>query len=123
MLKIFKIFKKNAISPKELYKPVLGDMWMCSVRFRPWEESKHDFCIKKVGLSKAEATNEGIWVIADEKDPFDPYTKEGAHGYIDRLESYGCSWIGFFESKEAAEKCYNETMEKWISVIQGKLIK
>ena len=75
----------------------------------------------KVRLNKAEATSDGIWVNSFERNPFD-YYGDGAEGYVGRLEQIRSWWCGFFETKEAAEKCYNETMKKWIKIIQNNLI-
>ena len=121
-MKLFNIFKKQKkMTIKELYAPVLDEMWVCVFNFTPWEPENHKVIFKKVKIVEAKATPDGIVVISDEKDPF--YFSEGyiLRGYIDRITSQW-SWNGFFETKEEAEKAYNDLMKKWISVIESKMV-
>lgn len=112
---LFNIFKKKKkMSIKELYAPVLDEMWVCAFNFCPWDEDKYKVFFKKVKIVRAEATKEGIWVKSDEPYPFESAcTDDVMCGYIDKID---CRWywIGFFETKEEAEKAYVELTEKWI---------
>ena len=121
-MKLFNIFKKKKkMSLKELYAPVLDEMWVCTFNFCPWDESRNKVVFKKVKIVSAEATREGIWVKSDETYPFDG-TKETICGYIDKID---CRWYwnGFFETEEKAKKAFNDLMEKWCGVIKSKIVK
>lgn len=118
-MKLFDIFKKKKkkkMTIKELYAPVLDEMWVCTFNFCPWDETRNKVVFKKVKIVSAEATREGIWVKSNEPYPFDG-TNEDMCGYIDKID---CRWYwnGFFETKEEAEKAYVELMEKWIGEIR-----
>lgn len=120
-MKLFDIFKKKKkMTIKELYAPVLDEMWVCTFNFCPWDESRHKVVFKKVKIVSAEATREGIWVKSNETYPFNK-SNQTICGYIDKIN---CEWhwTGFFETKEEAEKSYNELMKKWISVIESKMV-
>ena len=121
-MKLFNIFKKRKkLTLKELYAPVLDEMWVCVFNFEPWDVKAHDVVFKKVNIVKASADEKGIFVESDEQDPFDKYDKSKLRGYIDRITS-SWHWVGFFETKEEAEKAYNELMKKWIGVIESKMV-
>ena len=119
-MKLFNIFKKQKkLTIKELYAPVLDEMWVCTFRFTPWEPENHKVIFKKVKIVKAEADKDGIYVKSLEPDPFDQSSE--LHGYIDKI-TCNWHWTGFFETKEEAEKAYNDLMKKWISVIESKMV-
>lgn len=121
-MKLFDIFKKRKkLTIKELYAPVLDKMWVCVFNFCPWDVEEHDVVFKKVTIVKASADEKGIFVESDEQDPFTRYDKERLRGYIDRITS-SWHWVGFFETKEEAEKAYNELMKKWVAVIESKMV-
>lgn len=121
-MKLFNIFKKQKkLTLKELYAPVLDKMWVCVFNFCPWDVEKHDVVFKKVNIIKACADEKGIFVESDEQDPFTLYDKEHLRGYIDRITS-SWHWVGFFETKEKAEKAYNDLMKKWVGVIESKMV-
>ena len=120
---MFNIFKRRKkLSLKELYAPVLDEMWCCVVNFSPMDPNQHGVVFKKVNIVKAEADKEGIWVESDFPNPFYKYTKEPIKGYVDKI---GCCFhtAGFFETKEAAEKAYNELMQQCIDVIKRSMVK
>ena len=119
-MKLFDIFKKQKkLTIKELYTPVLDEMWMCTFKFNPWDPEQHKVVFKKVKIVKAEADRGGIFVWSSDPNPFDNSLE--SYGYIDKIT---CSrhWTGFFETKEEAEKAYNDLMKKWISVIESKMV-
>ena len=122
-MKLFNIFKKQKkkkkMTIKELYAPVLDEMWVCAFRFSPWEPKDHKVIFKKVKIVKAVACKEGIYVKASEPNPFDQSSE--LRGYIDKI-TCNWHWTGFFETKEEAEKAYNDLMKKWISVIESKMV-
>ena len=123
-MKLFNIFKKQKkLTIKELYAqaPIIDEMWVCAFNFEPWEPEKHKVVFKKVKIVEAKATPDGIFVTADEKDPLYFSESYKLRGYIDKITSQW-SWTGFFETKEDAEKAYNELMKKWISVIESKMV-
>ena len=119
-MKLFNIFKKQKqMTIKELYAPVLDEMWVCAFKFNPWEPENHKVIFKKVKIVMAEADKEGIFVKSSEPDPFDQHSE--LYGYIDKI-TCNWRWTGFFETKEEAEKAYNELMKKWIGVIESKMV-
>lgn len=119
-MKLFNIFKKQKkLTIKELYAPVLDEMWVCAFNFTPWSPEDHGVVFKKVKIVKAEACQEGIYVKSSEPDPFDNSSE--LRGYIDKI-TCNWRWTGFFETKEEAEKAYNDLMKKWISVIESKMV-
>ena len=119
-MKLFNIFKKQKkLTIKELYAPVLDEMWVCTFRFNPWEPENHTVIFKKVKIVMAEADTDGIFVKSSEPDPFD--NRSDLRGYIDKI-TCNWHWTGFFETKEEAEKAYNDLMKKWISVIESKMV-
>ena len=124
----FNIFKKNKkkkkeLSIKELCSPVLGEMWVCTFNFCPWDEEDNDVCIKKVKIVSARADSKGIFVESSSPYPFGASSvKNVMQGYIDRISS-GWYWTGFFETRAKAVKAYDELMEKWISAIRGNMEK
>ena len=121
-MKLFNIFKKQkAKSIKELYTPVLDKMWVCVFNFEPWNETNHDVLFKKVNIVKAYADEKGIFVESNEQDPFSSYENRCLCGYIDTISDHW-HWTGFFETKEEAEKAYNDLMKKWIGVIESKMV-
>ena len=121
-MKLFDIFKKRKkLTIKELYAPVLAKMWVCVFNFCPWDVEEHDVVFKKVNIVKASADEKGIFVESDKQDPFTRYDKERLRGYIDRI-TLSWHWVGFFETKEEAEKAYNELMKKWVAVIESKMV-
>ena len=121
-MKLFNIFKKQKkLTLKELYAPVLDEMWVCAFKFNPWDPENHKVIFKKVKIVEAKATPDGIFVTADEKDPLYLSESYKLRGYIDRITPQR-SWTGFFETKEDAEKAYNELMKKWILVIESKMV-
>lgn len=121
-MKLFNIFKKQKkMTIKELYAPVLDKMWVCVFNFSPWDVKEHGVVFKKVNIIKACADEKGIFVESDERDPFTMYEKERLRGYIDHITS-SWHWVGFFETKEEAEKAYNDLMKKWIGVIESKMV-
>ena len=121
-MKLFNIFKKRKkLTLKELYAPVLDEMWVCAFKFNPWDSENHKVIFKKVKIVEAKATPDGIFVTAGEKDPFYFSENYKLGGYIDRITSQW-SWNGFFETKEEAEKAYNKLMKKWISVIESRMV-
>jgi len=121
-MKLFNIFsRRKKMTLKELYAPVLDQMWVCVVNFCPWRPMEHDVVIKKVNITEAHADSEGIYVKSDLKNPFCSYSNEYINGYIDKIEMrYNCS--GFFETEEDAKEAYNALMEKWIGVIKSKML-
>lgn len=119
-MKLFNIFKKQKkMSIKELYAPVLDEMWVCAFNFAPWASKEHKVVFKKVKIVRAEADKDGIFVKSSEPDPFDKSSE--LRGYIDKI-TCNWHWTGFFETKKDAEKAYNDLMKKWISVIESKMV-
>jgi hypothetical protein len=119
-MKLFNIFKKQKkLTLKELYAPVLDEMWVCTFKFNPWEPENHKVVFKNVPIVKAEADKEGIYVKSSEPYPFDQ--SSDLRGYIGKI-TCNLHWTGFFETKEEAEKAYNDLMKKWISVIESKMV-
>ena len=81
---MFEIFKrKKKMTIKELYAPVLDEMWMCAFSFRPWKPDDFEVIVKKVHIVSAEATDRGIWVKSDEKVP--GWETQKYEGYIDKI--------------------------------------
>lgn len=120
---MFNIFKRRKkLSLKELYAPVLDEMWCCVVNFCPWRPNEHRVVFKKVNIIKAEADSEGIWVESDFLNPYVKNDKDTIKGYIDKI-TMRFHTAGFFETKEAAEKAYNDLMQKWIDVIMHSMVK
>ena len=121
-MKLFDIFKKKKkMTIKELYAPVLDEMWVCAFNFTPWNPEEHKVIFKKVEIVKAEACKEGIYVKSSQKDPFDQSQSSELRGYIDKITCNWC-WTGFFETKEEAQNAYNKLMKQWISVIESKMV-
>ena len=119
-MKLFNIFKKQKkITIRDLYTPVLDEMWVCTFRFNPWEPENHTVIFKKVKIVMAEADKNGIFVRSSEPDPFDNHSE--LCGYIDKI-TCNWRWTGFFETKEEAVKAYNDLMKKWIGVIESKMV-
>ena len=119
---MFNIFKRRKkLSIKELYAPVLDKMWCCVINFCPWTPDRHSVVFKKVDIIKAEANKEGIWVQSRFQNPYEPYHEDFVMGYIDKI-TMRSQTSGFFETKEAAEKAYNDLMEKWIAVIRNGMV-
>lgn len=120
----FNIFnKKKKMTIKELYSPVLDEMWVCTFDFCPWDEKDNSVYIKKVEIVSARADSKGIFVESSSPYPFGTSSmKNVMQGYIDKISS-GLYWTGFFETREDAVKAYNELMEKWISSIRANMEK
>ena len=121
-MKFFDIFKKKkVVTIKDIYAHVLDQMWVCVFDFEPWKPERHEVIFKKVNIVKACADEKGIFVESSESDPFCPYENRRLCGYIDTISDQW-HWTGFFETKEEAEKAYNELMKRWISVIESKMV-
>lgn len=112
-MKLFNIFKKHKDAP------FIDEMWVCTFKFKPWEPEDYKVIIKKVKIVMAEAGKDGIFVTSSEKDPFNQHSE--LRGYVNKI-TCDSQWTGFFETKEEAEKAYNELMKKWISEIESKMI-
>ena len=109
---------KKKRSVKELYEPVLEDMWICAFNFCPWTPDEHKVVFKKVGIVSAHAYNDGIYVESDFHNPFYSYS-ECMKGYVDKIQMrFNC---GFFETEDAAKTAYKELMNKWIDVIKSTM--
>lgn len=123
-MKLFDIFKKQKkMAIKELYAPVLDEMWVCTFNFYPWDEDAHKVFIRKVNIIKAVADSKGIMVTSSEPYPFGTSSiSDSMHGYIGRITN-GFHWTGFFETEEEAKKAFNDLMEKWCGVIKSKIFK
>ena len=120
-MKLFDIFKKKKkMTIKELYAPVLDEMWVCTFNFRPWDESGNKVIFKKVVIVSAEATRDGIWVMSGERYPFHE-NDETICGYIDKFDC-GRYWTGFFETEEEAKKAFNDLMIKWCDVMKSNIV-
>lgn len=120
-MKLFNIFaRRKKISAKELYAPVLDQMWCCVINFCPWNPKEHKVLFKKVNIVKAEVDTDGIYVVSDWVDPFHKYEEDPIKGYIDKITM---RWhtAGFFETEEEAKSAYNKLMELWIGVIREHL--
>lgn len=121
-MNLFNLFsRRRKKTIKELYEPVLDEMWCCIIQFRPWEPENHKVVFKKVKILKAEATPDGIWVESNFQNPFEKYSKEMVKGYIDTIVSR-FQTSGFFETEKEAKMAYNALMNKWISVIKSGLV-
>lgn len=119
---MFNIFKRRKkLSLKELYAPVLDEMWCCVINFCPWKPDRHRVVFKKVNIIKAEAATEGIWVQSDFQNPYEKYHEDFVSGYIDKI-TMRMQTSGFFETRELAEKAYNALMEEWIAVIRNGMV-
>lgn len=116
MFGIFKRRKKMTI--KELYAPVLDEMWMCAFDFKPWDSGDFRVTVKKVRITAAQASRDGIWVVSDETIP--GFASKKYEGYIDKITSSFVEWVGFFETKEQAETEFNKLMDKWASEMQSR---
>ena len=121
-MKLFDIFKRQKkMTTKELDAPVLDKMWVCVINFQPWDTTRHEVVFKEVNIIKALANEKGILVESNESDPFDYEPKAPVYGYVDKITA--CRhWVGFFETKGAAEQAYNKLMKEWIRVIETKLV-
>lgn len=120
-MKLFNIFsRKKRMTAKELYAPVLDKMWVCVIKFCPWDPSKHDVAFKEVNVVSASAHSDGIFVKSDAKNPFCSYSaSETLSGYIDRIDiNHSC---GFFDTEIEAKGAYVKLMNDWIDVIKSKL--
>lgn len=115
MFGIFKRRKKMTI--KELYAPVLDEMWMCAFDFKPWEPGDFKVTVKKVRITSAQASRDGIWVVSDE--PIPGWQTKKYEGYIDKITA-SVEWVGFFETKEQAEAEFNKLMDKWVSEMESR---
>ena len=120
LLNLFGCRKRMTI--KELYAPVIDQMWCCVVNFCPWSPDKHGVIFKKVNIVKAIADRDGIWVESDSQNPFEKYCKNILRGYIDKI-TMTSNTTGFFETEEAAKAAYNKLMEDCIAVIKNKMCK
>ena len=107
---------------KELYAPVIDQMWCCVVNFCPWRPNDHRVVFKKVNIVKAEADKDGIWVTSDFNNPYNKYSNETDFigGYIDKI-TIRFHTSGFFDTEEEAKAAYNKLMEDWIAVIKNKM--
>ena len=123
-MKLFDIFKKKKkMTIKELYAPVLDEMWVCTFNFCPWDEKDNNVVIKKVKIVSARADEKGIFVESSSPYPFEASSIGNTMcGYIDRISS-GWHWTGFFETEEEAKLAYNNLMLKWCEVIKSKIKK
>jgi hypothetical protein len=117
-LNLFSRKKEKPVSVKELYAPVLEDMWVCAFNFCPWNQEEHRVVYKKVGIVTARAYKDGIYVESNFKNPF--YGSAGEMtGYVNKLSiRHNC---GFFETEDAAKTAYKELMNKWIDVIKSTM--
>lgn len=115
MFGIFKRRKKLTI--KEIYAPVLDEMWMCAFDFRPCDPEDFKVIVRKVRITSAQASRDGIWVVSDE--PIPGWQMKKYAGYIDRITEQ-CGWVGFFETKEQAETEFNKMMDKWVSEMESR---
>ena len=117
---MFSIFKKqNKMKTiKDVFGPVLDEMWMCRFDFYPWDGSRFNVQVKKVHITEARADEDGIWVKSD-------YWKDGSNswvsGYIDKIMGFAHGWVGFFETEEAAKKAFDDLMSKWMVEMKGKM--
>jgi hypothetical protein len=115
---MFEIFKrKKKMTIKELYAPVLDEMWMCAFNFTPWDPEDFRVTVKKVRIISAQANLGGIWVMSDETIP--GWQTKKYEGYIDKITA-SVEWVGFFETKEQAETEFNKMMDKWISEMESR---
>lgn len=113
---MFGIFRrKKKMTIKKMFDSILDEMWVCAFQFRPWDENCTNVVFKKVRIVKAEATDQGIYVLADEKHPFD--SNCSLDGYVDKFTDKW-SWTGFFETEREAKDAHNDLMDKWIGVIK-----
>ena len=117
-MNLFGIFKRRKkMSLKELYPNFLDEMWMCRFTFRPWEPGGYEVVFKKVKITEARATPDGIFVKSDEKEE---HCSNCICGYIDRF-TCNWEWTAFFETEEEAKRAYDALMEEWISVMRSKM--
>lgn len=115
MFGIFKRQKKMTI--KDLYAPVLDEMWMCAFDFKPWEPEDFKVTVKKVRVTAAQASRDGIWVVSDKTIP--GFETRKYEGYIGKITS-SIEWVGFFETKGQAEAEFNRMMDKWASEMESR---
>lgn len=123
-MKLFNILgRKRKKSIKELYAPVIDQMWCCVVNFCPWRPNDHRVVFKKVNIVKAEADKDGIWVTSDFNNPYNKYSNETdfISGYIDKI-TIRFHTSGFFDTEEEAKVAYNKLMEDWIAVIKNGMV-
>ena len=123
-MKLFNIFgRQRKKSIKELYAPVIDQMWCCVVNFCPWRPNDHRVVFKKVNIVKAEADKDGIWVTSDFNNPYNKYSNETDFigGYIDKI-TIRFHTSGFFDTEEEAKAAYNKLMEDWIAVIKNGMV-
>lgn len=120
MFNLFKRKKKMSVQKlREQYQPVLDDMWVVNFIYQPWKGGGIDVDIRKVGIDKASACREGIYVTSTEYAALHGWgSADQLCGYLDRIESTSSGWTGFFETEEAAKKAYADTMAKWIAAMQ-----
>lgn len=118
---MFGIFnRKKKMTIKDIYAPVLDEMWMCAFDFTPWDSENFRVTIKKVCITAAQASRDGIWVVSDE--PIPGWQSKKYEGYIDKITS-SVEWVGFFEKKEQAETEFNKLMDKWVSEMETRKFK
>ena len=88
----------------------LGKLWVCAVKFSPWDDDQYGAEIAETDIKEAYVRNGEPQVESFMKNPFnkcDPITLRGPVGHLEYVSQSG-QWIGFFETKKDAEAAYRQ---------------
>lgn len=112
MFDIFKGIKDQTVTS------ILGKLWVCAFDFEPWSRDSQRVVISLVDVIRMEAKSDGISVESDAVDPFTSATYSYFKGYLNRFSQVGSHWVGFYKTKEQAQKEYLEVMTEWLNTIK-----
>lgn len=119
LLDIFRKSREKTSSASTSTVPSLGKMWVCVVKFEPWNDDWYDVMIKNVDISEAYMRGKDVSVTSLETDPFNSPVK--LYGKVGRLEYNQSSsrWVGFFDAKEKAEDAYRKLVSSLVDHIES----
>jgi hypothetical protein len=121
LLDMFKKSKEKTTSESAPVVASLGKMWVCVVKFEPWNDDWYDVMIKNVDICEVCMRGKDTSVTSLEHNPFKSARGIPLNGKIKQLNyiSHENQWVGFFDTKEQAEDAYRKLASSLVDRIES----